>query len=74
MIMAKSDDDQAANLTALTPDQMALLLSKAGAGPVTADEVRADIEAGAPADGQGRLHLLTYAAWLARDVQSRGCG
>jgi hypothetical protein len=68
------EDDEHASLTSMTPEAVAALLSKAGSGPVTAAEVRADIKAGAPTDEQGRIHLLNYAAWLLKDVQAKGCG
>ena len=38
---------------------------------ITAEMVRADLAAGAPAGPDGRINLVLYAAWLAREA-SRG--
>ncbi|MBX3452749.1 MAG: hypothetical protein KF777_24650 [Planctomycetaceae bacterium] len=57
------------NPNALTPHDLALILSKGSANRwrVTEDEVRADIEAGAPTNPDGTIHLMTYCAWLIRE-------
>jgi hypothetical protein len=61
------------NPNALTPEQVALILSKGSANRwlVTEAEVRADIEAGLPTNPDGTLNLVTYCAWL---IQERGRG
>ncbi len=51
--------------TALTVDQMADLLTRAGKQKIDPAAIRADVEAGAPTNGDGTLHLVHYAAWLA---------
>jgi hypothetical protein len=66
------DKNDSVNLAALTPQQMADILSKAGGRPVTEEQVMKDITAGAPADEQGNLNMLAYTAWLARDAQALG--
>jgi len=59
-------------LTALTVEDAALLLSKGAGRPITGDMLQADIEAGAPTNADGRLNLVHYAAWLVRELASRG--
>ena len=59
--------DPVTHLNALTCRQMATLLRHAGARHVTADQVRADIAAGAPTNPDGTLSLVPYTAWLAKE-------
>ena len=56
---------------AISAADMARLLSAAGGRKVTPELVLADIDAGAPVNANGMLNLVTYAAWLLREVQSR---
>jgi len=49
---------------AISVDDLATLLSRAGGGTVTAEQIHADVAAGAPANGDGTMHLVRYAAWL----------
>jgi len=55
-------------ITALTPTQAAKILAAAGNRRITEAMVRADIEAGAPANADGTVNLVHYAAWLAREA------
>jgi hypothetical protein len=55
-------------ITALPLADVAALLSRVGGKPVTAEMVRADIDAGAPANVDGTINLVHYAAWLVRNV------
>jgi hypothetical protein len=55
-------------ITALSLADVAALLSRVGGKPVTAEMIRADIDAGAPANPDGTLNLIQYAAWLAKEV------
>ena len=50
---------------AMTAEQAAELLSKAAKRKITADQIRKDIEEGAPTNGDGTIHLVNYTAWLA---------
>lgn len=59
------------NPLSLSIDEMAKLLSAGGAKRVTAEEVQADVDAGAPVGRDGRMSLVNYAAWLIREVQTR---
>ena len=62
------------NPAALGPDDLARLLSAASGVPVDADDVRADIDAGAPSNPDGTLNLVHYAAWLVRQLAAQGGG
>jgi hypothetical protein len=55
-------------ITALTPAQAAKILAAAGSRRITEAMVQADIDAGAPANADGTVNLVHYAAWLAREV------
>lgn len=59
------------NPLALTVEEVARLLSAAGGRKVTPEQVRADLEAGAPVGPGGRVNLVHYAAWLVREVQAK---
>jgi hypothetical protein len=54
--------------TALSLTDAAKLLSKTGGTPVTVEMLEADIAAGAPANLDGTLNLVHYAAWLVREI------
>jgi hypothetical protein len=58
------------NVQALSVEDLARLLAVAGRKVVTPEQIRADLEDGAPVGPDGRIHLLHYAAWLAREVQT----
>lgn len=60
----------AVNPAAMTVDQAARLLSAAGR-PVTADMVRAALEAGAPVGTDGRINLIDLMAWLEKHLDNR---
>ena len=62
------------NPAALGPDDLARLLSAAAGVAIDADEVRADIDAGAPSNPDGTLNLVHYAAWLVRQLAAQGGG
>jgi len=59
-------DRQPLNPNALTVADAVQLLAKAG--PVTEAMLRADLAAGAPANPDGTIHLVHYAAWLALET------
>ena len=54
-------------LTALTVEAAADLLSRAGGEAVTAADIEADLAAGAPANSDGTINLVHYAAWLVKN-------
>ena len=60
----------------LSPNAMliadaARVLTRLGGQSVTAEMLRTDIDAGAPVNSDGSLHLAHYAAWLVKEM-SRG--
>jgi hypothetical protein len=56
------------NPNALALPDAAKLLSRASGRPVTADMLRADIDAGAPTNPDGTINLVRYAAWLLKEM------
>ena len=54
--------------TALTVAQAAKVLSAAGGRKITEEIVRADIDAGAPVNGDGTVNLVHYTAWLVKEL------
>ena len=61
-------DDSTPRITALTPAQAAKILAAAGQRRITEAMVKADLAAGAPANADGTINLIHYAAWLAREA------
>ncbi len=55
-------------LTALSPAEVAGMISKGGGVRMTAADLKADVDAGAPVNEDGTISLITYAAWLVREV------
>lgn len=58
------------NPTALPVLDAARLLSAVGGQAVTVEMLRADLAAGAPTNADGTLNLVSYAAWLVREMAS----
>lgn len=56
------------NLNALTPANAARLLTRVGGQPVTVEMLQADLAAGAPANADGTINLVHYAAWLLKEM------
>jgi hypothetical protein len=59
-------------LTSLTPADVARLLTRVGGRPVNVEAIQADLAAGAPANADGTINLVHYAAWLVREVARGG--
>ncbi len=57
---------------AIPVSDAAKVLSRAGGVAVTKEQLAADIDAGAPTNRDGSLHLLHYAAWLVREMATGG--
>lgn len=53
----------------LTLQQLTSLLTKAGGKTITPEMVEKDIRSGAPANGDGTVNLVQYAAWLAANCR-----
>ena len=54
----------------LTVEQAAKLLSAAAKVRILPEQIAGDLEAGAPANADGTINLVHYAAWL---VQKMAC-
>jgi hypothetical protein len=59
---------------ALTLEELAKILSAAGGKRITAAQIQADLGSGAPQRPDGKVNLVHYAAWLARQMQGEGGG
>ncbi len=57
---------------ALTVAQVAKVLSAAGGRMVSEDMIRADLDAGAPVNGDGTINLIHFTAWLAKAASGGG--
>ena len=60
------------NPAAMTVEDAARLLTKAGGVRVDASQIDRDIEAGAPTNADGTINLVHYAAWLVREMAKGG--
>ena len=56
--------------TALALRDAARLLSKTGGQPISQEMLEADIADGAPANPDGTINLVHYAAWLVKELSS----
>lgn len=65
--MAKST---AMNPTAVSPADLARLLTAAGGVRVEAEQIRDDIDGGAPTNDDGTVNVVHYAAWLVRSLST----
>ena len=61
-------DERSINPTALTPLDLARLLTRAGAPAVGEEQIRSDLAHGAPANPDGTINLIHYTAWLVREA------
>jgi hypothetical protein len=62
---------QSLSLLSLTPADLARLLTRVGGQPVRGEAIQADRAAGAPANADGTINLVHYAAWLVREEARR---
>jgi hypothetical protein len=53
-------------------EDVAKILSAFGPKPVTVEMLQADIDDGAPTNRDGTVNLLSYAAWLTREMLHHG--
>ena len=58
--------------TAIAVADAARLLSAAGGHSVTPEQIQADIDVGAPTNRDGTINLVHYAAWLMKEMSTRG--
>jgi len=61
-------DSNQLKITALSIDDAAKLLVHSGSRYASTDNIRKDIAAGAPANPDGTVNLITYAAWLIKEM------
>lgn len=59
------------NPARLPVSHAAKMLTRAGGVPVTEAMIEADLTAGAPANADGSINLVHYAAWLVREMANR---
>lgn len=52
----------------LPPEALVRIMKAAGSVLISPEKIAADLEAGAPRNADGTIHLVRYAAWLAREV------
>ena len=57
-------------LTALTIDQIADLLRRSGSTAGVEDKIAKDLADGAPANPDGTINAIEYAAWLLKERAS----
>ena len=62
------DPGKKLNPAALSLTEAARILSASGPKPVTAELLRADIDAGAPTNPNGTINLVHYTAWLVKEM------
>ena len=67
-----SDGTPRLNPVAMTVEDAAKLLTKAGGVRVSEAQIRKDIEANAPTNADGTINLVQYAAWLVREMATGG--
>jgi hypothetical protein len=65
---AETPPNVAIRLTALSLADAAKVLSRSGGRPVTEAMLRADVAEGAPANADGTVNLIHYAAWLVKEL------
>lgn len=63
-----------ARLTALSVQDLVVLLQRSGSRHVSVDGLRADLAAGAPQNADGTINLIAYGAWLVRELARREGG
>ena len=59
------------NPLSLSVEETAKMLSAVGQKRITAEQVQADIDAGAPVGVGGKINLVHYTAWLIRELQAQ---
>lgn len=59
-------------ITALSPENVVRILSRAGCRIMTVEMLERDIDAGMPVNEDGTINLLEYLAWMIREVNGNG--
>ena len=63
--------DKPIKITSLTPDEMALLLSRASRRPISGQDVLAIAEMAGIVSAAGTINLIEFTAFLARETGDR---
>ena len=66
--MSEDSTQPPLNPTALSVANAARLLTKVGGKPVSISMIESDLALGSPANPDGTLNLVHYAAWLLREM------
>ena len=66
--MPQDTGRKSVNPSALAVAELAQLLSKVGGHAITEAMIASDVTSGAPANPDGTVNLVHYAAWLAKEV------
>lgn len=64
----QSAQNPAIRLTTLSLEDAAKVITQTGGIRLTAADLKADVDAGAPVNEDGTISLIAYAAWLVREV------
>ncbi len=59
-------------VTAISVDDLAVVLAKSAGKSVTPANIRYHIEAGAPVNADGTVNMVHFAAWLVMELARRG--
>ena len=62
----------ALKVTAISSEDLAILLSKSAGKSVSRDTIRDHVVAGAPVNEDGTLNLVHYTAWLVKELSGHG--
>ena len=60
------------NPNQMSPEETADLFTRAGGQTVTALDIGKHVEAGAPTNADGTLHLASYVKWLVSEASRLG--
>ena len=63
------NENQPVDPNRLTPSQAAKLLSAAAKIQIPVEQIKQDLDEGAPLNADGTLNLVNYAAWLAGEMR-----
>lgn len=63
------DKRRSVTINALSVEDAATAISNAYQTRITADQIKADIEAGAPTNADGTINVVAYAAWLLQETR-----
>jgi hypothetical protein len=68
--MSSSSDNAPLTASHLAVSDIVAVLRKAGSRYITEEALRTDLAAGAPANPDGTINILHYAAWMAKEADN----